>query len=323
MVKIRVPATTANLGPGFDCLGLALKMYLYLEIEEIQEGLEIKCEGEGAEKFSVGEDTLIWKSINLVLKRNYKDSHKKGLKIRAFNEIPVTRGLGSSASAIIGGIMGAARLYQIELSYQEMLDLALSLEGHMDNIVPALIGGLTIAYKTEQEEIKWAKIETPVDLRVVLAIPDFSLSTEEMRRILPPKVSLIDAVFNLSRSALLVNALQTSNWGVLAEAMEDKLHQPFRAPFIPGIEEMFSQIKRTGLAGVALSGSGPTVVSLTKRNAEKTISKIMKDTFLKVGVNCRILVLEADLEGTKLVSREERKIQNPEARSRGSIHRTR
>jgi len=299
MVKIRVPATTANLGPGFDCLGLALKMYLYLEIEEIEEGLEIKCEGEGAEKFSVGEDTLIWKSAELVFKKVGWNKSKRGLKIRAFNEIPVTRGLGSSASAIIGGIMVAARLCKIELSYQEMLNLALSLEGHMDNIVPALIGGLTIAYKTEQEEIKWVKIKPPVDLRVILAIPDFSLNTEEMRKVLPSKVSLTDAVFNSSRSALLVNALQTSNWGVLAEAMEDKLHQPFRAPFIPGIKEMFSQIKRAGLAGIALSGSGPTVVSLTKRNAEKTISKIMKDTFLKAGVNCRILVLEADLEGTK------------------------
>ncbi len=301
MIKVRVPATTANLGPGFDCLGLALKMYLYLEIEEIEEGLEIKFEGEGAEEFSVGEDTLIWKSINLVLKRTCKDSHKKGLRIKAFNEIPVARGLGSSASAIIGGIMGAARLCQIKLSYQEMLNLAFSLEGHMDNIVPALIGGLTIAYKAEQEEIKWVKIKPPVDLRVILAIPDFSLNTEEMRKILPSKVSLTNAVFNLSRSALLVNALQTSNWGILVEAMEDKLHQPFRAPFIPGIEEMFSQIKRTGLAGVALSGSGPTVVSLTKRSAEKTTSKIMKESFLKSGINCRIMVLEADLEGTKIV----------------------
>jgi homoserine kinase len=135
----------------------------------------------------------------------------------------------------------------------------------------------------------------------VLAIPDFSLSTEEMRRVLPSKTSLADAVFNLSRSALLVNALQNSNWEVLAEAMEDKLHQPFRAPFIPGIEEMFSQIKRTGLAGVALSGSGPSIVSLTKRGSEELISKIMKNIFFKEGINCRILVLETDLEGTKIV----------------------
>jgi len=305
MIKIRVPATTANLGPGFDCLGMALKLYLKLEIEEIEEGLVIEYQGEGAEKFSAKkkEDTLIWKSINLVLKRTYKDIHKKGLNIRVFNEIPITRGLGSSASAIIGGIVGAAKLYNINLTNQEMLELALSLEGHMDNIVPALIGGLTLAYKTGQGEIKWTKIKTPRDLRVVVAIPDFTLSTGEMRKALPQKVALPEAVFNLSRSALLVNALQNSEWEVLAEAMEDRLHQPYRAPFIPGIEDMFVKIKKTGLAGVALSGSGPSVVSLTKKGREERISKIMKDAFLNAGITCRVLVLEADLEGTKLVSR--------------------
>ena len=303
MIKIRVPATTANLGPGFDCLGLALKLYLKLEIEEIEEDLVIEYQGEGAEKFSAKkkEDTLIWKSINLVLKRAHEDIHKKGLKIKVFNQIPITRGLGSSASAIIGGIVGAARFYNIDLTNQEMLELALSLEGHMDNIVPALIGGLTLAYKTGQEEIKWAKIKTPLDLRVVVAIPDFTLSTGEMRKALPQKVALSEAVFNLSRSALLVDALQNSDWDVLAEAMEDRLHQPYRAPFIPGIKDMFLKIKKTGLAGVALSGSGPSVVSLTKTGSEEEISKIMKEAFLKVGVNCRILVLEADLEGTKTV----------------------
>ena len=304
MIKIRVPATTANLGPGFDCLGLALKLYLKLEIEEIEEGLVIEYRGEGAEKFSAKkkEDTLIWKSINLVLKRTHKDIHKKGLKIRVLNEIPITRGLGSSASAIIGGVVGAARLYNIDLTNQEMLELALSLEGHMDNIVPALIGGLTLAYKTGQGEIKWARIKTPLDLRVVVAIPDFTLSTGEMRKALPQKVALPEAVFNLSRSALLVNALQNSDWKVLAEAMEDRLHQPYRAPFIPGIEDMFVKIKETGLAGVALSGSGPSVVSLTKKGSEEVISKIMKDAFLKAGIICRVLVLEVDLEGTKLIA---------------------
>ena len=304
MIKIRVPATTANLGPGFDCLGLALKLYLNLEIEEIEEGLVIEYWGEGAEKFLAKkkEDTLIWKSINLVLKKANKDIHKKGVKIKVLNEIPVTRGLGSSASAIIGGIVGAARLYNINLTNREMLELALSLEGHMDNIVPALVGGLTLAYKTVQEEIKWAKIKTPLDLRVVAAIPDFTLSTGKMRGALPQKIALPEAVFNLSRSALLVNALQNSDWDVLAEAMEDRLHQPYRAPFIPGIEDMFLKIKKTGLAGVALSGSGPSVVSFTKKGNEEVISKIMKDVFLNAGITCRILVLEVDMEGTKLIS---------------------
>ncbi|MEA3454386.1 MAG: homoserine kinase [Candidatus Caldatribacteriota bacterium] len=303
MIKIQVPATTANLGPGFDCLGLALKLYLNLEIEEIEEGLVIEYQGEGAEKFSSKKDTLIGKSAELVLKKTGQDKSKKGLKIKAFNQIPVTRGLGSSASAIIGGIVGAAKFYNINLTNQEILELALSLEGHMDNIVPALIGGLTLAYKTGQEEIKWARIKTPRDLRVVVAIPDFTLSTGEMRRALPQKVALPEAVFNLSRSALLINALQNSDWDVLAEAMEDRLHQPYRAPFIPGIGDIFSQIKKTGLAGVALSGSGPSVVSLTKVGSEEEISKIMKDTFLKAGITCRTLVLETDLEGTKFVSR--------------------
>ncbi len=304
MIKIRVPATTANLGPGFDCLGMALKLYLNLEIEEIEEGFVIEYRGEGAEKFSAKkkEDTLIWKSMNLVLKRTHKDIHKKGLKIRVFNEIPITKGLGSSASAIIGGIAGASKLYNVDLTNREMLELALSLEGHMDNITPALIGGLTLAYKTGREEIRWARIKTPLDLRIVVVIPEFTLNTKEMRKVLPQKVALPEAIFNLSRSALLVNALQNSDWEVLAEAMEDRLHQPYRAPFIPGIEDMFSQIKKTGLAGVALSGSGPSVVSLTKVGSEEVISKIMKDAFLKAGITCRILVLEADLEGTKLIA---------------------
>ncbi|MBA7588914.1 Homoserine kinase [subsurface metagenome] len=122
-----------------------------------------------------------------------------------------------------------------------------------------------------------------------------------MRKALPQKVALPEAIFNLSRSALLVNALQNSDWDVLAEAMEDRLHQPYRVPFIPGINDMFSQIKKIGLAGIALSGSGPSVVSLTKVGSEETISKAMKDAFFKAGITCRILVLEVDLEGTKTV----------------------
>jgi homoserine kinase len=302
MIKIRIPATTANLGPGFDCLGLALNLYLYLEIEEVEKGLIIECQGESAGEFEQGENNLIWKAAKVVLKKTKRKNYKKGLKIKTLNQIPVTRGLGSSAAAIIGGIIGAAKLYNINLSSQEVLKLALPLEGHMDNIVPALVGGFTLTYSTAQEKVNWVKGKIPDDLRVVAAVPDFSLSTDEMRKVLPQKISLSDAIFNLSRSALLVNALQNSDWKILSEAMEDKLHQPFRTPFIPGIREIFSQVKKTGLAGVALSGSGPTVISLTKRGSEKIISEIMKNTFLEAGIDCRVLVLEADLEGTKLIA---------------------
>ena len=302
MIKIRVPATTANLGCGFDCFGLALKKYLFLEIEEAKEDLMIQSRGEGAAQFEKGENNLIWKAFMLVLKKYGKGRDVKGIRIKTLNQIPVTRGLGSSASAIIGGIIAASRLYNLKLSNEEILKTALSLEGHMDNIVPALMGGFTLAYSTENKPVKWLKIKFPNDLRVVVAIPDFHLSTEKMRSVLPDKLPLSDAIFNLSRSALLVKSLQESCWELLAEAMEDKIHQPYRATYIPGLQEMFSQVKNTGYAGIALSGSGPTVISLTKRGTENIISQIMGDAFLKAGINCRVLVLEPDLEGTKFIA---------------------
>lgn len=302
MIKIRVPATTANLGSGFDCFGLALKKYLFLEIEEAKEDLMIQSRGEGAAQFEKGENNLIWKAFMLVLKKYGKGRDVKGIRIKTLNQIPVTRGLGSSASAIIGGIIAASRLYNLKLSNEEILKIALSLEGHMDNIVPALMGGFTLAYSTENKPVKWLKIKFPNDLRVVVAIPDFHLSTEKMRSVLPDKLPLSDAIFNLSRSALLVKSLQESRWELLAEAMEDKIHQPYRATYIPGLQEMFSQVKNTGYAGIALSGSGPTVISLTKRGTENIISQIMGDAFLKAGINCRVLVLEPDLEGTKFIA---------------------
>jgi len=302
LIKIRVPATTANLGCGFDCFGLALKKYLFLEIEEAKEDLMIQSRGEGAAQFEKGENNLIWKAFMLVLKKYGKGRDVKGIRIKTLNQIPVTRGLGSSASAIIGGIIAASRLYNLKLSNEEILKAALSLEGHMDNIVPALMGGFTLAYSTENKPVKWLKIKFPNDLRVVVAIPDFHLSTEKMRSVLPDKLPLSDAIFNLSRSALLVKSLQESRWELLAEAMEDKIHQPYRATYIPGLKEMFSQVKNTGYAGIALSGSGPTVISLTKRGTENIISQIMGDAFLKAGINCRVLVLEPDLEGTKFIA---------------------
>jgi len=299
MIKIRIPATTANLGCGFDCFGLALKLYLHLKIEVAGEGLQIQSNGEGASQFENSKNNLIWKAFNLALKKSGKKKIVKGLKINTLNEIPVTRGLGSSASAIIGGIYAASKLFNLKFSKNDILEIALSLEGHMDNIIPALVGGFALAYSSEKKSIKWEKIKIPDDLRALVAIPDFTLSTEKMRNVLPKKIPMADAIFNLSRSALFLKALRESDWTLLGEAMEDRLHQPYRASFIPGIEAMFSQVKKTGYAGIALSGSGPTVVSLTKKGMEDTISEIMKNAFFEAGVHCRILVLEPDSEGTK------------------------
>ena len=304
MIKVRIPATTANLGSGFDCLGMALSLYLDVEMEKTKQGFTFHSEGEGAGTFPENEKNLIYRAAALVMDKIGLTPSERGIKISIKNRIPVERGLGSSASAIIGGILGASQLYDFPMSKEEILQIALTLEGHLDNIVPALIGGFTISYKDRNNNIRWVKLDVPHDLRAVVGIPPFTLSTEEMRKVLPEKVSLQDAVDNLSKSALLVNALQQSKWELIPEAMQDRLHQPFRMPFIKGAKNIFTEVQRTGIAGVALSGSGPTIISLTKEGVESEIIKIMKRTFKQVEVESRVRILDPDLDGARVVNQE-------------------
>ena len=300
MVKVRVPATTANLGSGFDCLGMALSLYLDIEMERRDHGFIFQAEGEGVGMISSDNDNLIYRAACLVMKKAGINFEQQGIKISIKNEIPVERGLGSSASAIIGGILGASQLYDLNLSREEILQMAFSLEGHLDNIVPALIGGFTISYRDHNGQIRWVKLDIPHDLRAVVGIPPYTLSTEEMRKVLPKQVSLQDAVDNLSKSALLVNALQQSKWELIPEAMQDRLHQPFRIPFIKGARNIFSEVQKSGIAGVALSGSGPTIISLVKDGVENEIIKIMRQTFGKAGVKSQVKVLDPDTDGARI-----------------------
>ena len=306
MVKIRIPATTANLGSGFDCLGMALSLYLEIEMERIEQGFEFCAMGEGAEILSSDKNNLIYRAVNMVLDKANISPKDRGISITIKNEIPVERGLGSSAAAIIGGILGATHLYDISLSREKMLQLALELEGHLDNIVPALIGGFTISYRNQKGQIRWVKLDVPDDLKAVVGIPSYTLSTEEMRRVLPKQVSLQDAVDNLSKSALLVNALQQSRWELIPEAMQDRLHQPFRLPFIKGAKNIFTEVQKSGIAGVALSGSGPTIISLVKDGLENEIVKIMRKTFAVANIKSHVRVLEPDIDGAIIIKGEKK-----------------
>lgn len=305
MVKVRIPATTANLGSGFDCLGMALSLYLEIEMERIEQGFEFRAAGEGAEILSSDKNNLIYRAASMVMDKANISSKNRGLKIVIKNEIPVERGLGSSAAAIIGGIMGATLLYDLSLSREEMLQLAFEIEGHLDNIVPALIGGFTISYRNQKGQIRWVKLDVPDDLKAVVGIPSYTLSTEEMRTVLPKQVALQDAVDNLSKSALLVNALQQSRWELIPEAMQDRLHQPFRLPFIKGAKNIFTEVQKSGIAGVALSGSGPTIISLVKEGLEKEIIKIMKQTFSDADIKSQVKALEPDTDGATVVKGEQ------------------
>ncbi len=295
MIRVQVPATAANLGPGFDCLGMALELYNTVEFCPIPKGLVIETEGEGAGDLPRNESNLVFRAARVVFNRaGYKP---EGLRIRINNGIPLGRGLGSSAAAIIGGMLAANIMSGAGLSQREILGLACSFEGHPDNIAPALLGGLVI-YTSTDGDMTWLKIDLPRNLKAVVAIPDFVTSTRESRESLPHMVTMRDAVFNISRVALLVAALLKGDYSVLGTAMDDRLHQPYRAAAVAGFKKVISAAKLAGARGVALSGAGPSIIALADNNF-KLIADVMKKIFKENGINARSMILTPSPVGAR------------------------
>ncbi|MCD6083309.1 homoserine kinase [Candidatus Aerophobetes bacterium] len=296
-VTVKVPASTTNLGPGFDCLGLALKLYNTVEMERTEEkDITIKISGEGEKELPRDELNIILSAIKLVFDK--AGEKLCGLRIRQVNQIPIGRGLGSSAAARLAGIMAANELLKANLSEGEILRLAAELEGHPDNVAASLFGGLVIVGR-EGKDFRWLRLEVPENLKVVVAIPEKRLSTQRARDILPEKISLSDAVFNLSRVAMLVSSLISGRWQYLAISTQDRLHQPYRSSLVPGMEEVFEAALKEGARGAFLSGAGSTVAALADEN-EKRIGKAMQEAFLKKGLKSRVKVLEIDKKGAQV-----------------------
>lgn len=256
MLKIRVPATSANIGPGFDSLGLALKLYNLVYMEE-NEGPDIATLD--GTVVPLDEENLIYKSAKFFY--DLCGRPFPGLKIRQENNIPMTRGLGSSSACIVAGIVGANALLGEPLKKDDLVNLAAVLEGHPDNSTPAILGGLTTAVLQENRVYS---VKVPVSGRIKFAafIPDFELKTEVSRAALPTEVSHKDAVFNVSRAALMTAALFSGSLDNLRIAVEDKLHQPYRMQFIPGAEDIFELAMRYGAYGAYISGAGPTLMGI-------------------------------------------------------------
>jgi len=269
-VNVTVPATTANLGPGFDCLGLALDLCNETIFREAESGRSIEVIGEGAEWLPADESNLVLRAAESVFETTGR--RPAGLRVRQENRIPVGSGLGSSAAAVLGGILAANELIGGPLSQNEALEMAAQMEGHPDNVVPGLLGGLTIA-ASDAGSLVVERIRVP-DLQVVIILPEFSLSTNEARSVLPQTVPMADAVFNIGRTALLIKALERGDYKRLAIAMEDRLHQPYRLPLIPGMSQAFSAGRRAGAAAVALSGAGPSLVAFAPDNHEQIAAAI-------------------------------------------------
>lgn len=260
MYRVKVPATSANMGPGFDCMGIALDIYNTVAAEEIPEGIVIENHGRDADLIGKDNSNLIYKAMETVFgKVGYTPT---GLKITSYNEIPVARGLGSSAASTAAGLMLANAMTGETLSLEEIIRLGTALEGHPDNIVPALIGGMTLSYSQDTSSVGYIKLDFPENLRMLVMVPDFMLSTTKARMVLPQQVELGNAVFNISRAALMVAALTAGKLEHLKYAVQDRLHQPYREKLIPGMQEVFEQAYDAGARGVFLSGAGSTIVAM-------------------------------------------------------------
>jgi homoserine kinase len=264
VVTVRVPATTANLGPGFDCLGLALDIHNTVALS-LAEAISVEVTGFGAEGLTRGADHLVVSSAARVAQ--VAGILVPGWRLRQHNEIPLARGMGSSSAAIVGGLVAANELLQAGLDDKALLDLAVAIEGHPDNVAPALLGGLTVCC-TDEEGLGVARFDPPGGLCVVLAIPDYEVSTEAARKVMPREIPHGDGVFNTCHSTAVLAAFLSGDMDLLGQAMKDRLHEPYRTPLVRGMGRCVAAAREAGAVASALSGSGPTIIAFAEDNCE-------------------------------------------------------
>lgn len=293
--RVRVPASTANLGPGFDTLGMALTLYNEVELTDEGEGVQLFVEGEGKSALEkAGSHNLALRAIQATL--SDLGAHPSGLRVRQANRIPLRRGLGSSAAACLGGIAAAARLVGVELSTDEILARALPFEGHPDNITPALLGGLTVSAVVEGRIVS-ARIRVPKRLKPLVVIPTLEIATKRAREVLPQQVPHQDAVFNLNRLALLMAGLTTDRLELLPAGSEDRLHQPYRATLVPGMEAILDEGRRAGAHAVFLSGAGSSLLALVSENGEEIGRRMGERWRREFGIENSVRLLDIDRYG--------------------------
>ncbi len=296
-VRVRVPATTGNLGSGYDCAGMALGLHNTIEFSETDSGLEVAVEGEGADAVPLDESNLCIVSARSIFDAvNWQPA---GLKACMHHTIPVSRGLGSSGVAIVAGAVAANALAGQPLGTPELLRICSDLEGHPDNVVPSLLGGLSVSGE-RAGTIVYQTFSVPADLQAVVAIPEITLDTKVARGVLPESVSMEDAVYNLCSVGLLIGGMMTGDYALLREGMADRLHQPYRQHLVPGLAEVISDALEAGAHGAALSGAGPTAIALATENHAE-IGKAMVDAFSRNGVSGQYRILPIDNEGCQVL----------------------
>ncbi|HCL4436591.1 TPA: homoserine kinase [Clostridium botulinum] len=296
MVEVRVPATSANIGPGFDCLGVAVNIYNKFFVEEIEEGLIFEgC----ADKFK-NENNLIYVAMKKCFdKIGYKPT---GLRIKIESDIPVSRGLGSSAACVVGGIVSANELAGGVLNKKELLDLAVGVEGHPDNVNPAFCGGMTASI-SDNREVIYSKVKVSEGIKFCALIPDFTLSTEKARAVLPKSIDYKDGIFNVGRTALMISALNNGDFHLIKYACKDKLHQDYRAKLMENFYSIKEECEKLNSLGVFLSGAGPTIMVMLKEE-DKRFSKNIKSFLETLKNKWEVRELKIDKLGTVVNNRK-------------------
>ncbi len=303
-VSVKTPATIANIGPGFDSFGLALPLYNIVTVEETVlpgTGIEINIINEKNNEndlidIPTDKNNIVYKAIELLY--NFIGQNPTELKITIKTQIPISRGLGSSASVIVGGLIAANELLGRPADEKVLLSIATEIEGHPDNITPAFVGGMTMASWEEDGSVIYRKLPWNDEWKLIVCIPDYELNTEISRSVLPKEVPLIDAVYNLKRSAMFVEALYTKDEELLKMSLKDKIHQPYRQKLVPGMTEIMDNLKHTnGVIGTVLCGAGPSVLIIYNGIGVSEIKEIVSNSWNYFNVKTNFLNLPIEKEG--------------------------
>jgi homoserine kinase len=299
--EVRVPASTSNLGAGFDCFGLALELYLTVRATALPEAIEpcrVRSLGE-SDREEVREratDNLIFRAMCLAAER--EGLTLPPVRLAVHNQIPFGRGLGSSGAAIIAGITLCAAVCRREIPHEAVLRYGLEMEGHADNIAAALYGGFVVHCLQPDGKVLAVKRRWPTEIKAVVVSPHASLKTALARSALPPNVKREDAVYNLQRASLFGAALEAGDYDLMWEAMQDRLHQRYREPLVPGLSAALATPRQPGLLGLALSGSGPSVIALARDHFAE-IGRAIAESFRRHGTETTVRVLQVDEQGRK------------------------
>ena len=294
MIHIRIPATSANMGPGFDSIGIAVELYNHIWVEEQTTGLTIDVKRDQAIPVPTDETNLIYKTMKYFYEQ--KGLKMPGVHIVQEDYIPMVRGLGSSAACIVGGLFAANALAGNICDKDELAQMAAQLEGHPDNSNPAIYGSMVVGAQDENK-MNHVRLELPDDLIFATMVPDFPVSTADARGVLPDNYTRKDMVFNASRAALLVASMMTGKYENFDMAMEDCVHQPYRAQLIPGMHEIFKHAKEFGAVASYLSGAGSTLMAMVTKDQAEEFERKMSAYLGTLEHNWELNLLKADMQG--------------------------